>query len=96
MRFVNGVRTRTGLMGIDYPTASWLYRSVHYAFECCKVDPNMGVHFPNSRVLFSPLHFNFFFSFYFLVMSLCYACTKILTDNAFFLPIEKLDVRSTK
>lgn len=28
MRFVNGVRTRTGLMGIDYPTAAWLYRDI--------------------------------------------------------------------
>lgn len=26
MRFVHGVRSRTGLMGIDYPTAAWLYR----------------------------------------------------------------------
>ncbi|KAJ8459563.1 hypothetical protein OPV22_032489 [Ensete ventricosum] len=28
MRFVNGVRARTGLMGIDYPTAAWLYKDV--------------------------------------------------------------------
>ncbi|RRT49642.1 hypothetical protein BHE74_00051236 [Ensete ventricosum] len=28
MRFVNGVRARTGLMGIDYPTAAWLYKLV--------------------------------------------------------------------
>uniref|UniRef100_A0A1D1YA08 Endo-type membrane-bound lytic murein transglycosylase A n=1 Tax=Anthurium amnicola TaxID=1678845 RepID=A0A1D1YA08_9ARAE len=28
MRFVNGVRARTGLMGIDYPTAVWLYKDV--------------------------------------------------------------------
>ncbi|CAA6667850.1 unnamed protein product [Spirodela intermedia] len=28
MRFVNGVRARTGLMGIDYPTAVWLYNDV--------------------------------------------------------------------
>uniref|UniRef100_A0A453NJW8 Transglycosylase SLT domain-containing protein n=1 Tax=Aegilops tauschii subsp. strangulata TaxID=200361 RepID=A0A453NJW8_AEGTS len=27
MRFVHGVRSRTGLMGIDYPTAAWLSRS---------------------------------------------------------------------
>lgn len=26
MRFVNGVGQRTGLMGIDYPTACWLYK----------------------------------------------------------------------
>ncbi|XP_073002147.1 uncharacterized protein [Typha latifolia] len=30
MRFVNGVRARTGLMGIDYPTALWLYKDVGY------------------------------------------------------------------
>nr|CAB3448992.1 unnamed protein product [Digitaria exilis] len=28
MRFVHGVSTRTGLMGIDYPTAAWLSRQV--------------------------------------------------------------------
>lgn len=26
MRFVNGIGQRTGLMGIDYPTACWLYK----------------------------------------------------------------------
>ncbi|KAG8069887.1 hypothetical protein GUJ93_ZPchr0006g44913 [Zizania palustris] len=30
MRFVHGVRSRTGLMGIDYPTAAWLYRDCGY------------------------------------------------------------------
>lgn len=30
MRFVNGVGQRTGLMGIDYPTARWLYKDVGY------------------------------------------------------------------
>lgn len=29
MRFVNGVGARTGIMGIDYPTAMWLYRYVN-------------------------------------------------------------------
>ncbi|KAG6499258.1 hypothetical protein ZIOFF_039015 [Zingiber officinale] len=28
MRFVNGVRARIGLLGIDYPTAAWLYKLV--------------------------------------------------------------------
>lgn len=28
MRFVNGIGQRTGLMGIDYPTARWLYKYV--------------------------------------------------------------------
>ncbi|KAK6947205.1 Transglycosylase SLT domain 1 [Dillenia turbinata] len=30
MRFVNGVGSRPGIMGIDYPTASWLYRDLGY------------------------------------------------------------------
>lgn len=30
MRFVNGVGARTGIMGIDYPTAMWLYRDLGY------------------------------------------------------------------
>ncbi|KAL3851019.1 hypothetical protein ACJIZ3_012901 [Penstemon smallii] len=30
MRYVNGVGQRTGLMGIDYPTARWLYKDVDY------------------------------------------------------------------
>lgn len=30
MRFVNGVGQRTGLMGIDYPTAHWLYKHGGY------------------------------------------------------------------
>ncbi|XP_039126818.1 uncharacterized protein LOC120262965 [Dioscorea cayenensis subsp. rotundata] len=30
MRFVHGVRAHTGLMGIDYPTASWLYKDIGY------------------------------------------------------------------
>ncbi|KAG8386650.1 hypothetical protein BUALT_Bualt03G0170700 [Buddleja alternifolia] len=30
MRFVNGVGQRTGLMGIDYPTARWLYKDLGY------------------------------------------------------------------
>ncbi|KAI3456664.1 hypothetical protein Pfo_013327 [Paulownia fortunei] len=30
MRFVNGVGQRTGLMGIDYPTARWLYKDGGY------------------------------------------------------------------
>ncbi|KAL3643126.1 hypothetical protein CASFOL_013941 [Castilleja foliolosa] len=30
MRFVNGVGQRTGLMGIDYPTARWLYKHGGY------------------------------------------------------------------
>lgn len=47
MRFVNGVRTRTGLMGIDYPTAAWLYRLVHNTLEYCQLDPNME---PVSRI----------------------------------------------
>ncbi|ONK65812.1 uncharacterized protein A4U43_C06F1220 [Asparagus officinalis] len=39
MRFVNGVRTRTGLMGIDYPTASWLYREIgHKEYKVSSVD----------------------------------------------------------
>lgn len=28
MRYVNGQRSRTGLMGIDFPTAAWLYRDI--------------------------------------------------------------------
>ena len=31
MRFVNGVGQRTGLMGIDYSTAQWLYKYVIYS-----------------------------------------------------------------
>ncbi|WOL12271.1 hypothetical protein Cni_G21037 [Canna indica] len=39
MRFVNGVRTRTGLMGIDYPTANWLSKDVGYrAYKVKSVD----------------------------------------------------------
>lgn len=30
MRFVNGVGQRIGLMGIDYPTACWLYKDLGY------------------------------------------------------------------
>ncbi|KAL0353384.1 UNVERIFIED_CONTAM: hypothetical protein Sangu_0919700 [Sesamum angustifolium] len=30
MRFVNGIGQRTGLMGIDYPTACWLYKDVGF------------------------------------------------------------------
>ncbi|KZV32912.1 hypothetical protein F511_01423 [Dorcoceras hygrometricum] len=30
MRFVNGIGQRTGLMGIDYPTARWLYKDLGY------------------------------------------------------------------
>ncbi|KAK3042655.1 hypothetical protein RJ639_000907 [Escallonia herrerae] len=30
MRFLNGVGQRTGLMGIDYPTARWLYKDLGY------------------------------------------------------------------
>ncbi|EPS74207.1 hypothetical protein M569_00548, partial [Genlisea aurea] len=30
MRFVNGTGQRTGLMGIDYPTARWLYKDLGY------------------------------------------------------------------
>lgn len=29
MRFVNGVGPRPGVMGIDYPTACWLYKYVN-------------------------------------------------------------------
>lgn len=28
MRFVNGCRSQTGLMGVDFPTAAWLYRDI--------------------------------------------------------------------
>ncbi|THU48512.1 hypothetical protein C4D60_Mb09t27040 [Musa balbisiana] len=39
MRFVNGVRARTGLMGIDYPTAAWLYKDVGCrAYKVMSVD----------------------------------------------------------
>ncbi|XP_044953893.1 uncharacterized protein LOC123404044 isoform X2 [Hordeum vulgare subsp. vulgare] len=39
MRFVHGVRSRTGLMGIDYPTAAWLYRDCGYtAYTVSSVD----------------------------------------------------------
>ncbi|XP_010914226.1 uncharacterized protein [Elaeis guineensis] len=39
MRFVNGVRARTGLMGIDYPTAAWLYKDLGCrAYEVKSVD----------------------------------------------------------
>lgn len=39
MRFVHGVRSRTGLMGIDYPTAAWLYRDCgHRAYTVSSVD----------------------------------------------------------
>lgn len=30
MRFVEGIGQRTGLMGIDYPTARWLYKDLGY------------------------------------------------------------------
>lgn len=32
MRFVEGIGQRTGLMGIDYPTARWLYKYVTNTF----------------------------------------------------------------
>ncbi|KAG1326410.1 Endo-type membrane-bound lytic murein transglycosylase A [Cocos nucifera] len=39
MRFVNGARARTGLMGIDYPTAVWLYKDLGCrAYEVKSVD----------------------------------------------------------
>jgi len=39
MRFVHGVSTRTGLMGIDYPTAEWLSRDCGYrAYTVISVD----------------------------------------------------------
>ena len=39
MRFVHGVRSRTGLMGIDYPTAAWLSRDCGYtAYAVSSVD----------------------------------------------------------
>ncbi|XP_042405976.1 uncharacterized protein LOC121996183 isoform X1 [Zingiber officinale] len=39
MRFVNGVRARIGLLGIDYPTAAWLYKDVQYrAYKVVSVD----------------------------------------------------------
>ncbi|XP_020100746.1 uncharacterized protein LOC109718756 isoform X1 [Ananas comosus] len=39
MRFVNGIRSRTGLMGIDYPTALWLYKDVGCrAYKVTSVD----------------------------------------------------------
>ncbi|KAK2630739.1 hypothetical protein QOZ80_2AG0102960 [Eleusine coracana subsp. coracana] len=39
MRFVHGVSTRTGLMGIDYPTAAWLSRDCGYrAYNVISVD----------------------------------------------------------
>ncbi|CAN6230484.1 unnamed protein product [Urochloa humidicola] len=39
MRFVHGVSTRTGLMGIDYPTAAWLSRDCGYrAYTVISVD----------------------------------------------------------
>lgn len=39
MRFVHGVSTRTGLMGIDYPTAAWLSRDCRYrAYTVISVD----------------------------------------------------------
>lgn len=39
MRFVHGVRSRTGLMGIDYPTAAWLYRDCgHTTYTVNSVD----------------------------------------------------------
>ncbi|VAI44783.1 unnamed protein product [Triticum turgidum subsp. durum] len=36
MRFVHGVRSRTGLMGIDYPTAAWL-SSFHIVVLTCSL-----------------------------------------------------------
>ncbi|KAL6888452.1 hypothetical protein ACP4OV_009478 [Aristida adscensionis] len=39
MRFVHGISTRTGLMGIDYPTAAWLSRDCGYrAYTVISVD----------------------------------------------------------
>ncbi|KAF3322489.1 Transglycosylase SLT domain-containing protein [Carex littledalei] len=39
MRFVNGLQARTGLLGIDYPTALWLYNDVGYrAYKVISVD----------------------------------------------------------
>ncbi|KAF0909113.1 hypothetical protein E2562_031619 [Oryza meyeriana var. granulata] len=39
MRFVHGVRSRTGLMGIDYASAAWLYRDCgHRAYIVSSVD----------------------------------------------------------
>ncbi|PKA64082.1 hypothetical protein AXF42_Ash005094 [Apostasia shenzhenica] len=39
MRFVTGLRSRTGLMGIDYPTAIWLYRDLGFrAYEVNSVE----------------------------------------------------------
>ncbi|KAJ0980820.1 hypothetical protein J5N97_009075 [Dioscorea zingiberensis] len=39
MRFLHGVRAHTGLMGIDYPTAAWLYKDIGYrAYKVSSVD----------------------------------------------------------
>ncbi|KAK9275684.1 hypothetical protein L1049_022951 [Liquidambar formosana] len=39
MRFVNGVGSHTGIMGVDFPTAVWLYREVGYkAYKVESVD----------------------------------------------------------
>lgn len=39
MRFVNGVGTRTGIMGIDYPRALWLFKDLAYrAYRVDSVD----------------------------------------------------------
>ncbi|PNT75812.1 hypothetical protein BRADI_1g38113v3 [Brachypodium distachyon] len=39
MRFVHGVRSRTGLMGIGYPSAAWLYKDCSYkAYTVNSVD----------------------------------------------------------
>ncbi|URE27435.1 Transglycosylase SLT domain [Musa troglodytarum] len=55
MRFVNGVRARTGLMGIDYPTAAWLYKDVGCrAYKVMSVDdlynPLVSMYFGASYV----------------------------------------------
>lgn len=34
MRFVDGVGERTGLMGVDFPTALWLHK---YVILLCKM-----------------------------------------------------------
>ncbi|KAG0469985.1 hypothetical protein HPP92_016685 [Vanilla planifolia] len=39
LRFINGLCSRTGLMGIDYPTAFWIYRDLGFrAYEVKSVE----------------------------------------------------------
>ncbi|GER52779.1 hypothetical protein STAS_30265 [Striga asiatica] len=56
MRFVNGVGQRTGLMGIDYPTAHWLYK--HGCYKAYKVESTEDLTKPFVSMYFGAAYMN--------------------------------------